>query len=299
MARWLVRPNVIGGWDVLLEGGASHAARVSSRRDGEDAARQLAAPTGGEVVVLDAAGAVLSSFVVAASASETPESIAVRAALKATDKLAEGKSPAEIVKAHLEEQADEVIDAGFQGWWARADGDQRFAARVLIGAALLGPIGATLITVVQTMAHPKASTQIIQALFWLVVLTLPILAACLVLALHVGHGPFAVTLMLAAAAAVFGAYLVGKAEVPQTLGELYCYADVTTNGAVYENQCRVMDTRGFVDRSTQQGITASSSPVIIGTAFTLVADSRGLLMALCGVAAGVSGGYLVRRESGS
>jgi len=299
MARWLVTPNVIGGWDVLLEGGPGHTERVSSRRDAEDAARQLAASTGGEVVVLDAAGAVLSSFVVPAPTTETPESTAVRAALKATGELAVGKSPGEIVNAQLYAQADEVIDAGFQGWWARADGDQRFAARVLIGAALLGPIGATLITVVQTMAHPKASTQIIQALFWLIVLTLPILAACLVLALHVGHGPFAVTLMLAAAAAVFGAYLVGKAEVPQTLGELYCYADVTTNGAVYEHQCRAMDTRGFVDRSTQQGITASSSPVIIGAAFTLVADSRGLLMALCGVAAGVSGGYLVRRESGS
>jgi hypothetical protein len=199
-------------------------------------------------------------------------------------------------RGELKARADAALGSGFKAWYAGADENQRIAAKVLIAAALLGPVGATLVTVAKAMANPTLTTQIVQSLLWLAVLTLPVLAAAVagVLVLGKANGP--VSLMVTAAAAIAGAYVVGQLGAPAQLGELYCYASVTTDGLVYEHACRVMETRGFVTGSLT-GFSPSTSPQILGNAFGLVAEARGFLMAVCGVAAGLSGGYLIRRAS--
>jgi hypothetical protein len=203
---------------------------------------------------------------------------------------------AEAGRTELTARADTALGRGFKAWYARADENQRIAAVVLIGAALLGPIGATFLTVVKAVAHPTLTTQIVESLFWLAVLTLPVLTAAVVGTLIVGHANGPVSLFCAALAAVVGASVVGKLGVPETLGKLYCYAIATSDGLVYEHACRVMDTQGFVTNSLGK-ISPSTSVQILGNAFNLVSDARGGVMAICGVAAGLSAGYLTRRAS--
>lgn len=225
--------------------------------------------------------------------------------LEAIGKIAEGKKKsdeadeaglADAMKKVLINKSDQVLDAGFQSWWKRVDANQRFAARALIAAALIGPIGATVITIGQSIVNPKFSTEIFVALLWLAFLTLPVVTAGVVAVLIMGRANLAVGLLVVAGVTLAAAWFVGEVGAPTSLGELYCYADISSGGVVYENECRSMDTQGYIDRSAP-GLSPSTSPSIILGAFAVVADARGVLMALCGVVAGVAGGYLARRAT--
>ena len=335
MAQWLVEPNALGGWDVRLYGVEKYADRTSTRNAAEEAARRFASQAGGDIVVLDSSGNVLGSYPVASSPVtgllQTPAKIPplpsitsasapppipapqeqrdrgkeISDVLGSVGKIIDGATGDISGKGSLDDalgkklvgKADDVLDAGFQSWWKRADGNQRLAARVLILAALVGPIGATLLSVAQYMAHPTMSVQIFEALLWLAFLTLPVVLAGAAAVLTIGRANGPITIMTIAAAAVAGALFVGWIGAPTSLGNLYCYASATTHGAIYQGQCRFMDTYGYVSSAMQGGISPSKSPAIIAAAFTLVADARGNLMALCGVAAGLAGGYLVWRAN--
>jgi hypothetical protein len=72
MARWLVEPNAIGGWDIRLEGIGKYAGRTSTRADAEEAAQRFASQAGGDIVVLDGRGGVLDSYPVAPPATTGP-----------------------------------------------------------------------------------------------------------------------------------------------------------------------------------------------------------------------------------
>ena len=340
VGRWVVEPNVVGGWDVRPEA-AGPVFRSSTRAESEREAHRRADSSGGEVVVLDGRGGVLDTYVPAPRAAgpprraapptpaaapppraeepppvaatpprPAPEPAAEQAPEPAGDPLkrfagavadADGDLGHRVAAAGRGEaihQADAVLGRGFRAWYASADDGQRFAAVVLIVAALLGPIGATLLTVAKAVAHPTLTTEIVQSLFWLAVLTLPVLLAAVVGVLVVGKAQGPAPFMAAALAAILGAYVVGKLGVPAELGKLYCYASLSSDGLVYEHACRVMDTQGFITESAA-GFSASKSPLILGNALNLVSDARGGLMAWCGVAAGLSGGYLLRRASQS
>ena len=335
MAQWLVEPNALGGWDVRLYGVEKYADRTLTRNAAEEAARRFASQAGGDIVVLDSSGNVLASYPMApppvTGLLQTPAKIPPLPSITSAsapplipapqEQRDRGKEISDVLgsvgkiiddatgdisgKGSLDDalekklvgKADDVLDAGFQSWWKRADGNQRLAARVLILAALVGPIGATLLSVAQDMAHPTVSVQIFEALVWLAFLTLPVLFAAGAAVLVIGRANGAITLMTIAGAAIVGAVIVGSVDAPTSLSHLYCYASLTTHGAIYQSQCRLMDTYGYVRSATQGGISPSRSPVIVAEAFTLVGDARGYLMALCGVAVGVAGGYLVRRAN--
>jgi hypothetical protein len=332
MARWLVKPNVIGKWDIRLDGAGQYTDRKSTRAAAEEAARQLAGQAGGEIVVLDDHDRVLDSYTVPPPAATrpsqssakvtppaTPASVSSPApapqqerdrgkeisdALGVVGKVVDGAtgvasdktSPSEALSKELIGKADHVLDARFQSWWKRADGYQRGAAWVLILVVLVGPIGATWLSVVQAAAHPRVSVQIWEALGWLAFLTLPVFLASAAVVLSMGRvaNPYAFVLIVAAAS-VGGAFIVGMFGAPTSLGDLYCYA--STHGLVYQSQCRYMDTHGYVQSAIQGGTSKSQLLRDISGAYTVVREARGDLMTFCGITAGVAVGFLLRREN--
>jgi hypothetical protein len=66
MGRWIIQPNVLGGWDVRAQESAKPSFRTSARKEAEAWARTVADP-GDKVVVLGPTGRTLKRFTVPAA----------------------------------------------------------------------------------------------------------------------------------------------------------------------------------------------------------------------------------------
>ncbi|MEV6520332.1 hypothetical protein AB0M43_00135 [Longispora sp. NPDC051575] len=194
-------------------------------------------------------------------------------------------------------RADKLLQSGFRGWWAGADSEQRTAYRVLVGAALVGPVGTGVFSLLKGLTNPTLSTQIIRSWGWLLLITLPVAAAAVAGMFFGGRMHPMGLLSLLALIAFVSVLALQSVKAPTQLGDLYCYASISSDGAVYERQCRDMDTEGFVSDSLSRSRGAKGSLETLGAAYVLVSDARGSLMALCGLFGGLAGGYLLRRQS--
>ena len=181
-----------------------------------------------------------------------------------------------------------AVTAVAGNWFERADENQRVALGVVAAAAVLGPLGQGLLAASQALYSTELpSSEQLKAVWWLAVLTLPVFAAAVTIVSLLGKGHIMALMGLAALASLGGSIIMG-ATVPKQLEEVYCYND----GQVLENECREFQTEEFL----AEWYTADGSSERLSVAFAYTADARGLLMAMCGVAAGAGGGYILRRE---
>jgi hypothetical protein len=80
MDRWIIQPNVLGGWDVKAREAAKPSFQTSTRKEAEDWAQKASAP-GETVVVVNRTGQILNRFAVpgAVPVSEPAPAPAARA----------------------------------------------------------------------------------------------------------------------------------------------------------------------------------------------------------------------------
>lgn len=195
--------------------------------------------------------------------------------------------------------ADTAIEGSTAGWLARADDNQKIALIGLAAAAAIGPAGQGILAALGALFKSAAvpSGDQLMAVTWLLVITAPVAAWCFVFALAAGRGSFASVLAIAGVAAYLGGVLLASLGIPAQLGDLYCFASFTPAGVEYEHACRAFDALGFLGKAAPYLGSPSGSAKIAEWAMVYVADARGSAMALAGILAGLSAGYLVRRES--
>jgi hypothetical protein len=75
---------------------------------------------------------------------------------------------------------------------------------------------------------------------------------------------------------------------------LVCFASLDSNGLYYEQACRTFDAVGFLQQTQPLVGSPSRSPEVFKWAVVYVAEARGIIMALCGIAGGTAAGYLCR-----
>ena len=197
----------------------------------------------------------------------------------------------------LEGGADKLLDHTFKGWLSRTDESQKFALVALAAALALGPLGQGLLAALGVLFDDASipSTQQVEATWWLVLITLPIALPVFVCVAFWGRWSTGGIALAVGLCVIWG---VSQQDAVDTQrGNLYCYAELNGLEAGYESTCRDFDQRGFVsDASRIHGPPEATAGLLAGLAFSYTADSRGLLMALCGVVAAASIGYLVRRQ---
>jgi hypothetical protein len=95
-----------------------------------------------------------------------------------------------------------------------------------------------------------------------------------------------------AIAATIGVGIMGDVAGAE-VGDFYCYND----GTVLERQCRKFDELGIW--KTASGGSPARNTDLLAKALVLTIDARGIVLAGCGVIAGLSSGYLLRRSNES
>lgn len=208
-----------------------------------------------------------------------------------------GKPPGDLVEDVLRAEADRALEAGLRGLWSRADGGQRTAVWALAGAAAIGPLGQGFLGLAEVLFEGAKlpSGDQIKAVGLLLALTLPVAAWIFVAVLLVGRAGGPQILILAGAAAYFAGVGMAEIRLPEDLGNLYCYADLTSSGIRYESACREFDALGFVSHTYDKVGSPSGSPEILQWALVYTADVRGTVMVVASIVAAFSLSYLIRR----
>lgn len=180
---------------------------------------------------------------------------------------------------------------------SRAPTTTRLALTALLGAAALGPGGQGILAALGILFGNAAipDTRQLEAVGWLILLTLPLAGWCFVVA--AAHGNSLATVLVGAGvvAYVAGAFLAAT-PLPAQLGDLYCYAAFTSEGVEYQKACRAFDALGFLHASKPYLGSPSGSGKIAEWALVYLADARGSAMALAGAVAGAAMGYLTKRQ---
>jgi hypothetical protein len=78
-----------------------------------------------------------------------------------------------------------------------------------------------------------------------------------------------------------------------SLGNFYCYRSLDT----LEHACRAFDLAGFQLAASTSGGGPAGGARILGFAFAYTSDARGAIMALCGAAAGLAAGFLIKEQA--
>jgi hypothetical protein len=197
----------------------------------------------------------------------------------------------------IEKQADAAIKSGLAGWWARADENQKAAVVGLAVAAAIGPLGQGIAGAFGVLFKEAAlpSGKQVEAVFWLFLITLPVVAFILALMTLAGRMAGPAVLIAAGAASYFGGVWMASASIPDHLGDLYCYATLRSGGVHYEKACREFDTLGFLSHTQGSVGNPSKSADIFGWAAVYTADARGEVMLFAAIVGAIAGGYLLRR----
>jgi hypothetical protein len=192
--------------------------------------------------------------------------------------------------------ADEVVKSGLSGWWEhRTDVEKR--ATLLIAAALaIGPLGQGIIATFGVLfgAGSIPTSKQLEAVLWLFLITAP-LATFVIVLVSLWFTPPA--WLFAGMAAVFAALVLSTTDVPKSLAGVYCYAEISGGGVVYERQCRDFKAAGFyAENAPRVGNNRSESAKIFASAVAYTSDARGSVMAVASILASIGIGLIIRER---
>jgi hypothetical protein len=193
--------------------------------------------------------------------------------------------------------ADKAVKAGLSGWWAKRSSTEQ-AATALIGVALaIGPLGQGLLAAFGALFKDEIpSSKQIEALIWLLWITLPLAAFVFIVVWLPGKAAMPVTLIVAGIAALAGAYLTKNTGAPTKLAGIYCYAEASGGRVVYEQQCRDFNNAGFIAENAPRVGNPSQSPQIYSSALAYTVDARGSVMAFAAILAAIGLGLIARQR---
>jgi hypothetical protein len=198
----------------------------------------------------------------------------------------------------LRRGADKAIASGLRGWWQRRSVGERLATGLILGGLAIGPLGLGIVGALGALfTNGIPTSKQIEAVGWLLLITAPLSAACLIVAWAAGkHGSVPVVLGVAAAAAVLVSTVLSNSTVPNHLAGLYCYAEVVGGASVYEKTCRDFKHAGFIADNSPR-VSPSGAIAVFGSALAYTVDARGLLMAIAAVLVSTGIGLLLREHT--
>ena len=177
-------------------------------------------------------------------------------------------------------------------WWRSLTDDQRFAWGVLFAAGLIGPLGMGFLAAIGGLYSGKVPSAVqFEAVVLLAVLTAPVFLGLAALVAMARYGMTA--FFYGGLAATAGAYVTSSLGPATSLGDFYCYRSFST----LDHACRAFDQAGFQFAASTAGAGPTGGARILGFAIAYTTDARGGVMVLCGAAAGVATGYLIRTYS--
>ena len=197
-----------------------------------------------------------------------------------------------------EKLADRAIHSGLRAWWENTDENQKVAITGLGVAAAIGPLGQGILASVGMLFSKAAlpSSEQLQAVYWLFVITLPVAIGVALFVFLAGRVGVPVILIWVGPLTLAAGAAMASTPAPLALGDLYCYASYEGGLQVeYEDECRTFDTLGFTTRARPLVGSPSGGAQIWQWAVLYTADARGSAMVLASIIAAASGGYLVRR----
>ncbi len=210
--------------------------------------------------------------------------------LKAKDPSPAEPKVDEIGLDRINSSIDELTKRQRETWWHGLSGEERLAWSVLVLAGLVGPLGMGVMAALgQLYRGGVPSINQFEAVALLAIVAAPVFLGASVLLLTARLG--AVAFMWAAMAALAGGAATSSLGPTTSLGNFYCYRSFS----VSEHACRVFDQAGFAQSAHAAGGGPSGGARVLGFAVAYTADARGLLMAVCGVVAGLAAGYLIRQ----
>jgi hypothetical protein len=192
--------------------------------------------------------------------------------------------------------ADHAIEAGLKGWWKQRTEIEKVATGLIASGVAIGPLGLGLLGAVAALYKDAIpSTEQIKAVWWLLLITAPLAAFVIVAIWITGRfGPIPVGLGAAAVAAVLASSAMSHSVIPTKLAGLYCAAEISGNGVVYQDECEKFDYAGFVGENASRA-GPSGAVNVLSSAVAYTVDARGSIMAFAALL--VSGGLgLLLRE---
>ncbi len=103
-----------------------------------------------------------------------------------------------------------------------------------------------------------------------------------------------------AVGAAIGGGISASLDAPSKLAGVFCYAGTANGHFVCKTACQTFNDAVF---NAQANVNLDHGPAgsikILAWVFAYFVDIRGLIMAVCGIAAGYAIGYLIRRQSES
>jgi hypothetical protein len=198
----------------------------------------------------------------------------------------------------LRKGADKAIESGLGGWWQQRNDNEKLATGLIAFGVAIGPLGLGLLGALGALFKDAIpSSQQLEGVFWLLLITAPLAAFCIVVVWVAGkHGPLPGALGAAAIAAVVVSALLSQSSVPNELAGLYCYAEVDGGGIAYESQCREFNHAGFVAEN-QSRASPTGAAAVFGSALVYTVDARGSIMAFAAIMVSIGVGLLFREHS--